>query len=166
MAQLWQLFRQEHLFFNGCAYTLGLPISAKLRGDGSQCVRAKRSSKNISAPIHLPRAPCVIMGIQRGLCARGFPLPTHSSDLSDAAVSSGLRRDLNFLPRDWTWVAWMKPGILTTRPSKGLKLEAIFPWIFSPTEKCIYHRGKNDKCMYKVYYLRHNSKWRAHRESV
>ena len=42
-----------------------------------------------------------------------------------------------------------------TRQGQGL--EAIFPWIFALSEKCISHRVKNCKCRYKVYYQRHST---------
>ena len=44
--------------------------------------------------------------------------------------------------------AWMKTRNPSHQTSKGQRLEAVFPWIFAPNEKCIYHRGRNCKCRY------------------
>ena len=59
-----------------------------------------------------------------------FYLP---SDLSKAAVSGGVKLDLNSMPRYWTWVAWLKTRNPSYQTSKGYRLEAIFPWIFAPS---------------------------------
>ena len=54
----------------------------------------------------------------------------------------------NSLPRNWTWVTWMKSRNPSHQTSKGWKLEATFPWISAPNEKYIYHRGRKCKCRY------------------
>lgn len=88
---------KEHLFFNGCAYTLGLPISAKLRGDGSQCFRAKLKEHQCTHP---PASLLMLLWVSDESCVPETPCCLHLVVISSAlAVSSGLRRDLNCLPR-------------------------------------------------------------------
>ena len=88
-------------------------------------------------------------------------------DLGEAAVSDGVKRDLNSLSKSWTWVAWMRTRNPSHQTSKGYRQEAIFPWIFASNEKHIYHRGKKYKCRYKVYYYSYSIvNGRAHRKTV
>ena len=39
--------------------------------------------------------------------------------LGEAAVSSGVKRDFSSLPRNWTWVAWMRTRSPSHQTSKG-----------------------------------------------
>ena len=55
-------------------------------------------------------------------------------DLSEVVVSSGVKQDLHSLPRNWTWVAWMRPRNPRHQSSKGQRLEAIFPGKLPPVK--------------------------------
>ena len=55
-----------------------------------------------------------------------------SCDLGKAAVSGGVKRDLNSLPRNWTWVAWMK----TRNPSHHT------PWLLPPVKNAFLTEAK------------------------
>ena len=56
-------------------------------------------------------------------------------DLGEAAVSGGVKRDLNSLPRNWTWVAWMK----TRNPSHRT------PWLLPPVKNAFLTEAKTVK---------------------
>ena len=56
-------------------------------------------------------------------------------DLGEAAVSSGVKRDLNSLPRNWTWVAWMK----TRNPSHQT------PWLLPALKNTFLTEAKTVK---------------------
>ena len=75
-----------------------------------------------------PRAGCVGMGethparisqVQLFLLLLFLFLLLPCFDLSEAALSSSLKQDLNSLPRNWTWVTWMKTRNPSHQPSKG-----------------------------------------------
>ena len=56
-------------------------------------------------------------------------------DLGEAAVSSGVKQDLNSRPRNWTWVAWMK----TRNPSHHT------PWLLPPVKNAFLMEAKTVK---------------------
>ena len=71
-----------------------------------------------------------IVGIAQVTWCQGYIGP---HDLRAAAVSVGMKWDINSLPRNWTWVSWMK----TRNPSHQTSEHD-----FAASEKCISHRGK------------------------
>ena len=82
-------------------------------------------------------------------------------DLGELAISSGMKEDLNFLPRSWMWIGWMKTRNPNHQTIKGWRLEAKFPWLFALIEKFIYQGCKNCKKQTSFLLETKHNKWKS-----
>ena len=62
-----------------------------------------------------------------------------------------LKGGLSFLPRNWTWVAWMKTRYSSHETTRAERTEANFPGSFLHLKARMSQGGKNYKNRYKVY---------------